>query len=357
MATGRDKKTHSKHCATQFSRSHSRGQSLVAHSGDCKRNSRIKDDTSPARRSAQTAPTDHQQTSGTSRQSRTQTHHHTPGQELRPTHPQENVNTNKVDPLVQTAWQWHLKEETGLETTTLAAQGLQRQDETMEFTNINMSRRRSNRLHGENPSANNEDEADSQMTETRTPFAGSKRAPATSLTPDRDRSTQVQKTHDLLPDEQMQENPAQVTPMGTAKTGASSDTALNLSDANFPPLSPPCQKNPGHANTESPMAEPPAVKHIQDCKDKTQANVNSMQDTSNKQAETNQHTHAHSKEAKSTMENPQQKKQDTNTDVSAKQVHTMHVKDNPSLKVDLTTHTHTALWQRVYPRPKKHWTV
>ena len=48
LATGRDKKTQSKHDATWFSGSHSRGQSLVAHSGDCKRNSRIKNDPSPA---------------------------------------------------------------------------------------------------------------------------------------------------------------------------------------------------------------------------------------------------------------------------------------------------------------------
>ena len=196
------------------------------------------------------------------------------------------MNNHKLDKLVQilVAWQWHLKEETGLENTTLEAQGLQRQDETVEFTSINMSRRWSNRLHGEDPSANNEDEADSQMTETRAPFAGSKRAPATSLTPDRDRSTQIQKIHDLPPDEQMQENPAQVTPMGTAKTGASSDTALNLSDTNFPPLTAPCQKNQGHTNTESPMAGPPEVHHIQEHKDKAQANVNSMQDTRNHHA-------------------------------------------------------------------------
>jgi hypothetical protein len=71
LATGRDKKTQFKHCTTQCSRSHSRGQSLVAHSGDCKRNSRNQNDPSPARRSAQIATTKHQQTSGTSRQSRT----------------------------------------------------------------------------------------------------------------------------------------------------------------------------------------------------------------------------------------------------------------------------------------------
>ena len=35
----------------------------------------------------------------------------------------------------------------------------------------------------------------------------------------------------------------------------------------------------------------------------------------------------------------------------------MHMKDTPSLKVDLTAPTYSALWQRVYPRPKKHWTV
>ena len=35
----------------------------------------------------------------------------------------------------------------------------------------------------------------------------------------------------------------------------------------------------------------------------------------------------------------------------------MHVRDSPSLKVDLTTHTYSAVWQRAYPRPKKHWNV
>ena len=127
------------------------------------------------------------------------------------------MNNHKLDKLVQTAWQWQLKEETGLENTTLEAQGLQRQDETVEFTSINMASRKSSRLRGEDASANTEDEADRHRTETRTPSAGSKRAPATSLTPDRDRSTQMQKTHDLLPDEQMQEIPVQVTPMGTAQ--------------------------------------------------------------------------------------------------------------------------------------------
>ena len=180
---------------------------------------------------------------------------------------------------MQTAWRWHLKEETGLETTTLATQGLQRQDETVEFTSTNMSSRQSSRLRGEPASTNTEEEADSHMAETRTPSAGSKRAPATSLTPDRDRSTQMQKTHDLPPDEQMQENPAQVTPMGTAKTDTPSDTGLKLSTANFPPLSPLKQKNPGITNTETPLAEPPAVPHIPEGKE-SQANTSSQQDTS-----------------------------------------------------------------------------
>ena len=206
------------------------------------------------------------------------------------------MNNNKVDQLVQTAWQWHLKEETGLETTTLATQGLQRQDETVEFTSTNMSSRQSSRLRGEAASANTEDEADRHRAETRTPSAGSKRAPATSLTPDRDRSTQVQNTHDLPPDEQMQENPAQVTPMGTAKTDTPSDTGLNLSAANFPPLSPLKQKNPGTTNTEPPLAEPPAVPRIPEGKE-AQANTSSQQDTSNKPPETDQQVHAPSKEA------------------------------------------------------------
>jgi hypothetical protein len=55
-----------------------------------------------------------------------------------------------LEQLVQEAWQWHLKEETGLETTTLEAMGFQRQDETVEFTSFKMPRRRSNRFKGDN---------------------------------------------------------------------------------------------------------------------------------------------------------------------------------------------------------------
>ena len=261
-----------------------------------------------------------------------------------------------MDQLVQTAWRWHLKEDTELETTTLATQELQRQDETVEFTSTNMSSRQSSRLRGEPASANTEEEADSHMMETRTPSAGSKRAPVTSLTPDRDRSTQMQKTHDLLPDEQMLENPAQVTPIGTTKTDNSDDAELKLSDANFPPLASPARTTLGHPTTASPLAEPPAVPRIPEGTE-AQANNNSQQDTSNKPPETDPQVHAPSKEDELAKESPQQKTQETNANALAAKVQTMNVKDTPSLQVDLTGHTYSALWQKVYPRPKKHWTV
>ena len=145
--------------------------------------------------------------------------------------------------------------------------------------------------------------------------------------------------------------------MGTAKTDTPSDTGLNLPAANFPPLSPLKQKNPGITNTEPPLAEPPAVPRIPEGTD-AQANTSSQQDTSNKPPEKqtnrctlpakkpNQQWKVHNRRTKTSTQTPWQQRSQT-----------MHVKDTPNLQVDLTSHTYSALWQRVYPRPKKHWNV
>lgn len=111
---------------------------------------------------------------------------------------------------METAWKW--QEETGTETQILEATGLRRQNESVEFLNSNMSLRCSNRFKGNDSPILEEHDEDSQMTETRTSVAGSKRAQESSSTPLRNKLKQMPKLDDLPPDAHMQEGPVNVPP-------------------------------------------------------------------------------------------------------------------------------------------------
>lgn len=202
-----------------------------------------------------------------------------------------------------------------------------------------MSRRRSTRLKGDHSTANNEDEEDNQMTETRTPIAGSKRAPDTSLTPNRNRSTQVQKIDDLPLDETMQEGPAQITPTGAVKTGASSETQVNLSDDKWPRLSPKRGQTAGNTTKNSPLAGPPPVTHIQRSSEEAQVKVNptpeivlttlpeAHQQKPPSSASAKEPAKENSQDKKADETKPHQHKAEVQEDTLTKQVQAMHVQE------------------------------
>lgn len=253
------------------------------------------------------------------------------------------MTNDKVEQLVETAWKW--QEEIGTETQILEATGLRQQNESVEFLNSNMSLRRSNRFKGDDSPSLEEHDEDSQMTETRTSVAGSKRTQESSSTPLRNKLKQMPKLDDLPLDAHMQEGPANVTPMGPSTAGTPVDEALRMSDDNFPPLSP--LRNPDADNTKpAHLKEPPTVTRVPEQPQHTPATDESTPNVEKATPSEAQQQHATASAETESMQKPPQKSNvEAQEETLSKQVQAMQVQESKSLQMILTAITYSPLWQ------------